>query len=80
MMWTNYRDGYDIGRSGRNVGTYMGSGSLSPAFNVALQDCECVNSDLNVIDGLVMRATRDIVPGEELLLTTDMTQVWVPMR
>jgi hypothetical protein len=45
-----------------------------------LKDCEGVNSDYNDIDGLVIRATRDIAPGEELLLTTDMTQVWVPMR
>jgi hypothetical protein len=32
LMWTYYRDGYGIGRSGSNVGTYMGLGNFSPAF------------------------------------------------
>jgi hypothetical protein len=32
LLWTYYRDGYGIGRSGSNVGTYMGLGNFSPVF------------------------------------------------
>jgi hypothetical protein len=32
LLWTYYRDGYGIGRSGSNIGTYMGLGNFSPAF------------------------------------------------
>jgi hypothetical protein len=32
LLWTYYRDGYGIGRSGGNIGTYMGLGNFSPTF------------------------------------------------